>query len=534
MSLTLTPLTPVPLGLGSPCQCCSSTWSGMYNVRDYGAVGDGSHDDTSSIQAAINACQAANGGIVYIPTGNYLISTPLLITQPHVTLLGVGLGLGGSPYNPVGGLKGPTVLVPTGAAAFTGSAVIRIGQSGTPTGSLTNIRLTGFAISGFGLPANASGIYAQIGQSEICDVRITAVTGHGIQMASADVTMTDGDFNEIHNNFIEGPGLHGIYLQSAPDNRITSNTIYEASGNGIEAPALGLMLQNNLISALGKGVNSSLTAAIIGNRIQNCNGGVYLGESSGFGGFHVVSNKLINCSRTTDNTTDSINLTASTATRGSGVINGNTFWSNNAGPNGGSPGAYNRARYHINVASANVQEVAIGQNSYGFNSAVRSYGTAAINNDGTRTQIAPVVLAQSGVAASYTGGTGFPNLVTATVPGGLMGKNGRVRLSSLWSFTNNANAKAVFVNFGGTSFYTVSPFTNTASLQLMTVITNRGAQNSQVGAPTDMTGTGADVNAVLTTAIDTSADQTIAFAGHIAVATDTITLESYSIELFPG
>jgi len=42
-----------------------------YNVRDYGAVGNGVHDDTASIQAAIDACDNAGGGTVFFPTGHY-------------------------------------------------------------------------------------------------------------------------------------------------------------------------------------------------------------------------------------------------------------------------------------------------------------------------------------------------------------------------------------------------------------------------------------------------------------------------------
>ncbi|MEP7098191.1 MAG: glycosyl hydrolase family 28-related protein, partial [Dokdonella sp.] len=42
------------------------------NVRDKGAKGDGVHDDTAAIQAAIDALPAA-GGTVTIPDGNYMI-----------------------------------------------------------------------------------------------------------------------------------------------------------------------------------------------------------------------------------------------------------------------------------------------------------------------------------------------------------------------------------------------------------------------------------------------------------------------------
>jgi pectate lyase-like protein len=47
-----------------------------YNVKDYGAVGDGSTDDTAAFQAAI-AAVCATGGILYIPSGNYVINSTL-------------------------------------------------------------------------------------------------------------------------------------------------------------------------------------------------------------------------------------------------------------------------------------------------------------------------------------------------------------------------------------------------------------------------------------------------------------------------
>lgn len=49
----------------------------VYNVEDYGAVHDGVTDDTTKIQAAINACFAAGGGIVYFPNGLYIIAGAL-------------------------------------------------------------------------------------------------------------------------------------------------------------------------------------------------------------------------------------------------------------------------------------------------------------------------------------------------------------------------------------------------------------------------------------------------------------------------
>ena len=44
----------------------------VYNVRDYGALGDGKTLDSPAINAAIDACEQAGGGTVYLPAGTYL------------------------------------------------------------------------------------------------------------------------------------------------------------------------------------------------------------------------------------------------------------------------------------------------------------------------------------------------------------------------------------------------------------------------------------------------------------------------------
>lgn len=60
--------------------------------EDYGAVGDGVTDDTTAIQAAINAASAAGGGFVFAPAGTYLFNEFLSISA-NVVLVGAGMGV---------------------------------------------------------------------------------------------------------------------------------------------------------------------------------------------------------------------------------------------------------------------------------------------------------------------------------------------------------------------------------------------------------------------------------------------------------
>jgi hypothetical protein len=74
-------------GVVAPPVWCAQ-WA---NVKAYGAVGDGSTDDTAAVQAAINAMQAFTGGTVYFPQslGNYCVKGGLTVSgSTAVRLLG--------------------------------------------------------------------------------------------------------------------------------------------------------------------------------------------------------------------------------------------------------------------------------------------------------------------------------------------------------------------------------------------------------------------------------------------------------------
>ena len=60
----------------------------VFNVKEYGAKGDNSTDDTEAIQNTIDACEENGGGIVYFPIGKYIVSDTLVINTSYVTLLG--------------------------------------------------------------------------------------------------------------------------------------------------------------------------------------------------------------------------------------------------------------------------------------------------------------------------------------------------------------------------------------------------------------------------------------------------------------
>ena len=65
----------------------------VYNVREFGAVGDGSHDDRDAINAAM--VESSGGGIVYFPAGNYAIGGPIILPNDQAARKLIGCGRSG-------------------------------------------------------------------------------------------------------------------------------------------------------------------------------------------------------------------------------------------------------------------------------------------------------------------------------------------------------------------------------------------------------------------------------------------------------
>jgi hypothetical protein len=66
----------------------------FYNVKDYGAQGDGVTDDRSAIILAYQDCVANGGGIIYFPAGIYIIPSkfPTITNTVGIVFMGAGMG----------------------------------------------------------------------------------------------------------------------------------------------------------------------------------------------------------------------------------------------------------------------------------------------------------------------------------------------------------------------------------------------------------------------------------------------------------
>jgi hypothetical protein len=125
--------------------------SGEFNVKAFGAVGDGVTDDTAAIQAAIDAASDAGGGIVFVPEGTYLVS---ISQHPDTTSVAAALVLKSRVWLQGAGSGSSTIklgvvpnAVPSGCVA---NWQLHILSNSTPydTTPKTNIRISDLTVNG--------------------------------------------------------------------------------------------------------------------------------------------------------------------------------------------------------------------------------------------------------------------------------------------------------------------------------------------------------------------------------------------------
>jgi hypothetical protein len=121
-------------------------------------------------------------------------------------------------------------------------------------------------------------------------------------------------------------------------------------------------------------------------------------------------------------------------------------------------------------------------------------------------------------------------LAKIILPAKLLGLNGSLQIRALASTNNNANNKTLSATLGGFQLIAAIASGGTG-VSLQAAIANRGKFHSQISfQPVAVLVT----NAILFSSIDTSVDQPIEIRGLLADVGDTMTLESWSVEVYPS
>lgn len=142
----------------------------------------------------------------------------------------------------------------------------------------------------------------------------------------------------------------------------------------------------------------------------------------------------------------------------------------------------------------------------------------------------PYVLAASGAAVSTTGDTTENTLAAVTIPGGSMGANGMVRVYTRWTITNSGNAKTLRVKFGAFTAMQRADV-SIASSEKITIIMNRNSVSSQSSAANTATNFTTSISTNQTGSVNSAADVTLLITGQNTLGSETITLESYYVEI---
>ena len=151
--------------------------------------------------------------------------------------------------------------------------------------------------------------------------------------------------------------------------------------------------------------------------------------------------------------------------------------------------------------------------------------------DGTKwVRLNPIKIFSLSAPFSMTGSTSVVTLATITIPAGLLGANGKLKIYPLWSTTNNANVKTLRLNIGGAVCSTMASQSvpNNSGLLIIRNINSESVQKCSSGL---VAGIGASAGSIASTTIDTTAATTITITGQLAVGTDTLTLEDLFVEL---
>ena len=130
----------------------------VINVKDYGATGDGTTDDTTAIQNAVTKAKSV-ARVLYFPKGTYLFSSTItgygliagdgrgITTLKYTgtsTAIQLAATVGTRSYN--GRLEGFTLTVPSGSTATVG-----IDMESHSNAYITNVAVSGFTTTGFWL-----------------------------------------------------------------------------------------------------------------------------------------------------------------------------------------------------------------------------------------------------------------------------------------------------------------------------------------------------------------------------------------------
>ena len=318
------------------------------SVKDFGATGDGTTDDTTAIQNCLNSfTQSTGGGTIYFPAGTYIISASLIVDVNGMTLIGT---------------KGSTWIKRKNGVAGGTMNLLQTGYQGryTPGATIYDFTMIGMGFDGnkanntVGVDDNfdegVSLLYAA--RCYIADCYIKNVLRIGIALS------TQANDSIVTGCVVEDCNEGGIYAEVSSNIKFIGNTVKNSStstyniGNICFNQVTSGSISSNNVASGQDGIyirNASTDIAITGNTITGqARYGIWIyDESQGVTPatpkwINVVGNSISSCSNYPVYCLFANNINISNNTIDCASFATGIFFNNNA---------------NINVLSNNIQNI---------------------------------------------------------------------------------------------------------------------------------------------------------------------------------
>lgn len=275
--------------------------NGPLSVKWFGATGNGTTDDTATIQSAITAAQITRAG-VYLPAGNYKVSRTLTVTAADVWITGAGIG--------------STVITTTATAAdviyFFNSTTFALGgvrdlgitgPGGATAGSAIHISAEAIRLERLAITGTYNGV--------VFDANSVACRATGVDVSSVgnDSFLVIGGNNQYLDNCTTfqqqgAPGGAGFHVTNSNGGPWLTNCVSSSQTNGllVATAAGGTVVDLFAVNCdfddsanNGITIDSSSGGTIFALKFTNCRGCFSGGKGVAINGAGTYDLQFSNC-----------------------------------------------------------------------------------------------------------------------------------------------------------------------------------------------------------------------------------------------
>ena len=238
-------------------------------LLDFGAVGDGSHDDTNAI---LNAIQV--GGAIYVPPGDWILNSPIKITRPtmlygagsssviHVATQSLGYAieiLSGSTI-----IRDLSLIGPTSSGYLVNDSGIFVKGDDTEN-RVQNVTVENCRISNFGFHAIETRFASQCSVS--CN-SINTIGYAGIQCLSSDcISVCNNVIRDIRIDGQRGDECYGIAFSPFGE---TASDAHPACRNC----CANSNVVDRVLNWEGMDCHNGIDITFANNQVRNCKKGI--------------------------------------------------------------------------------------------------------------------------------------------------------------------------------------------------------------------------------------------------------------------